>query len=361
MILHVNMRTISVVWACLAANGHGDRVQQMVEPVTVTDKKLRSLYTAAGRALRYETSCQEGHQKCNSLPLRALALLLFSLDLPGFQVAFAGKLPLRCRRALTASVMRRCSQTSVHASAGEFDERRAALKQCLHREYTSFFRPFEQDFYSEAVTFEDPLNKLDGRDSYKGNVEMLSGESLIGNFLFSDGFIDLHAVEDVPGDVTRLRTRWTLGFTFKLLPWKPKALFTGISEYGIHPSSALVLSQRDYWDTLSLQGGGSYAPEAALSGLADLVGQLMPEALRPAAAQEPAAAADAKWSLLRRAKAYRIYRGDDGAVFALVAPGYESGLEGVERELQLHGVGVGARMQVSGVQAVRVETPHPWE
>jgi len=190
---------------------------------------------------------------------------------------------------------------------------------------------------------------------------MLSGENFMGNFLFEDGFIDLHAVEDVPGNATRLRTRWTLGFTFKLLPWKPKALFTGVSEYVIHPESALVLSQRDYWDTLSLEGGGSYTPEAPGAGLADLAAQLLPENLRPPEGQEPAAATATNWSLLRRAKAYRIYRDNDGEVFALEAPGYEGGLEGVEQELQLHGVGVGARMEVSGVQAIRVETPHPWE
>ncbi|CAE8647547.1 unnamed protein product, partial [Polarella glacialis] len=227
---------------------------------------------------------------------------------------------------------------------GSFEQRREALKRCLAREYTSFFRPFEADFYSEDVTFKDPLTELSGKVSYKKNIDMLSGESLVGNILFSDGYIDLHAVEEVPGDLTRLRTRWTLGFVFKLLPWKPQAIFTGISEYVIDASTASVLSQRDYWDTLSLGQAGSYAPEAALAGLQDLVMQFLPASLQPAEARQTEEAEVAGWSLLRRARAYRVYRGSDGKVFAVAAPGFASGLEGVERELKVHGLSVAGRM-----------------
>merc|ERR1712118_49612 len=90
---------------------------------------------------------------------------------------------------------------------------------------------------------------------------------------------------------------------------KPKALFSGVSEYTIDPLSAVVLSQRDYWDTLSLQDGGSYSPEAALAGAKDLLGQLLPAPVKPAEAQEPEAASSS-WQLLRRARAYRLYRAD---------------------------------------------------
>eukprot|EP00747_Dinoflagellata_sp_TGD_P183745 gnl/TRDRNA2_/TRDRNA2_38856_c0_seq1.p1 gnl/TRDRNA2_/TRDRNA2_38856_c0~~gnl/TRDRNA2_/TRDRNA2_38856_c0_seq1.p1 ORF type:complete len:338 (-),score=41.78 gnl/TRDRNA2_/TRDRNA2_38856_c0_seq1:33-1046(-) len=242
-----------------------------------------------------------------------------------------------------------------------FQQKREAVMQCLAREYRSFFRPFEEEFYSEDVSFKDPLNDFEGKDNYKSNVQMLSGESFIGNILFSDGFIDLHGVEEVPGEPTRLRTRWTLGFVFKLLPWKPKALFTGISEYTIAPDSALVLSQRDYWDTLSLQDGGSYVPEDGLAGVAELVQQLLPDSLQQPQTKEPAVALDAKWQLLRRAEVYRIYRNDDGLVFALGVSGFEPGLDGVERELKRHGLQPGQRIKVKDVEAIQVEQPHPWQ
>ena len=45
------------------------------------------------------------------------------------------------------------------------------------------------------------------------------------------------------GDATRLRTRWTLGFAFKLLPWRPRALFSGVSEYTIDPQNAKALGK----------------------------------------------------------------------------------------------------------------------
>eukprot|EP00439_Symbiodinium_sp_Y106_P057488 s856_g8.t1 len=242
----------------------------------------------------------------------------------------------------------------------EFQQKREALKECLAREYRSFFRPFEAEFYDEDVSFKDPLNNLAGKDSYKANVEMLSGDSFVGNLLFSDGFIDLHGVEEVPGQPTRLRTRWTLGFVFKLLPWKPRALFSGVSEYEIDAQSAKVLRQRDYWDTLSLQQGGEYVPEPPLSGLKDLVSQLLPSALKPAEAREPAVAEEAGWELLRRAAAYRIYRSSDGSTFAIPAPSFTAGLAGVKAEMEAHGLKAGEVREVNGVQSLGLAEPNPW-
>ncbi|CAK0893701.1 unnamed protein product [Prorocentrum cordatum] len=255
-------------------------------------------------------------------------------------------------------------------------EKKEALKKCLAREYRSFFQPFESEFYSEAVTFTDPLNNLEGKEAYGRNVAMLSGESFVGNILFSDGYIDLHSVEDVPGDDRRLRTRWTLGFTFKLLPWAPKALFTGVSEYVID-GDAMVLSQRDYWDTLSLGSGGSYEPEAPLAGAAELVAQLLPRPLRPAAAEEPPAAQRGGWALLRRARDCRVYRtGAAGRVVAVPAPGDEASLEDLERALKRQGLRPGAALRVlpdgrveegqagrPGGAGLGVEVlgPHPWD
>jgi len=246
------------------------------------------------------------------------------------------------------------------AADGAFEQRREALKQCLKREYTSLFRPFEEEFYSEDISFTDPLKSLKGKASYKDDIETVTGQSVIGKALLSDNFLDLHAVEDVPGDPTRLRTRWTVSFVFKLLPWKPKVLFSGVSEYAIDPVSAIVLSQRDYWDTLSLQDGGSYVPSGALEGVVDLLGQLLPAPLQPAKAQEPATASGTSWQLLRKARAYRIYRADD-LVFALDAPACESGLQGVEQELKVHGLIPGQRMKIKGIEVIQIQSPHPWD
>lgn len=258
-----------------------------------------------------------------------------------------------------------------------FEQKREQLKRCLAREYRSFFKPFEADFYVEDVTFQDPLNKLEGKDKYKGNVEMLSGENVVGQILFKDGFIDLHAVEDVPGDERRLRTRWTLGFTFKLLPWQPKALFSGVSEYTID-ANAKVLTQRDYWDTINLAKAGTYAPEPMFAGLGDLGEQLLPSFLRQS--QDPPASISGSWVLLRRAAEYRVYRDrNDGRVFAIAAPGAPLDAKGISQALSGHQLkpGQGLRVDLSGrgqlwpaseaapvegtVPGVELLVPHPWE
>jgi len=249
-------------------------------------------------------------------------------------------------------------KASCAASSGTFEEKREALKACLAREYRSFFRPFEADFYSEDVSFTDPLNQLKGKASYRANVEMLSGNSVIGNILFTDAFIDLHSVEEVPGDETRLRTRWTLGFAFKLLPWRPRAVFSGVSEYTIDPENAKVLTQRDYWDVLSLEKGGSYVPEMPLTGLQDLVSQLLPAPLKPLQAREPSEAED--WSLLRRASVYRVYRDESGQAFAVEAPAFDGGLAGVRQEMKAHGLVAGEVIKKGTLSAIKVMEPHPW-
>lgn len=256
-----------------------------------------------------------------------------------------------------------------------FEQKREQLKRCLAREYRSFFRPFEADFYSEHVAFQDPLNKLEGKNRYKRNVEMLSGQNAVGQILFKDGFIDLHAIEDVPDDERRLRTIWTLGFTLKLLPWQPTALFSGVSEYTID-ANAKVLTQCDYWDSINLGNAGTYAPAPMLAGLGDLGAQLLPSSLRQS--QDPPARLSGSWMLLRRAAEYRVYRDKkDGRVFATAAPGVDT--RGISEALRGHHLmpGQGLRVDTSSrgqlwpaTEAAPVEgtlpgvellVPHPWE
>lgn len=268
-------------------------------------------------------------------------------------------------------------QAVVESDSLDFQERKEQLKRCLSREYRSFFRPFEAEFYREEVSFKDPLNDLEGKDKYRKNVEMLSGESLVGNILFTDGFIDLHAVEEIPGSDRRLRTRWTLGFKFRLLPWQPRALFTGVSDYEID-GNAQVLSQRDYWDTINLGSSGSYMPEAPLAGVTDLLTQFLPSFLLTT--KEPAAASAGEWSLLRRAEKYRVYRSaKDGLVFAITTPGVPGDLDSLKRVLGDHGLAPGAAVlahprrgdvvastgqsfsDAEEVNGFELLTPHPWQ
>ena len=69
------------------------------------------------------------------------------------------------------------------------------LKKVLRREYISFFDPMQCEYYSDNVSFEDPMTALEGVQSYKNNVDMLASRTLMGKFLFSDAGIVLHSVE----------------------------------------------------------------------------------------------------------------------------------------------------------------------
>lgn len=225
----------------------------------------------------------------------------------------------------------------IEITTGTFQERKQALMECLSREYKSFFRPFESEFYTKAVTFNDPLNALEGCDSYEANVAMLSGESPVGRILFRDGAIDLHSVEDRGG--RHLRTRWTLQFRFNALPWAPLAIFTGISEYKLS-SEALVENQQDYWDSINLCGKDAYKVADPSAGVIDMLSQLVPGGVY----EEPHC-----WSLMRRAALYDVRRYPDGEMVAVsteandgVAPGSLDArvLEALAQRLQEHGLGI---------------------
>ena len=103
----------------------------------------------------------------------------------------------------------------------------------------------------------------------------------------------LHSVEE-PSD-RELTTRWTLGFRFRMLPWAPRAEFSGVSKYTLD-AEARVVSQNDFWDSINLQPGGDYAPAPKSAALTDLLGQL---AFRDGAQQ--ASDKELPYVLLRRA------------------------------------------------------------
>ena len=110
------------------------------------------------------------------------------------------------------------------------------LKRVLTRAYATFFNPMATSWYAPDVSFDDPLTSFTGVESYKNNVDMLAGRTMLGRVMFDDACIILHSVTG--GEVTTeqqgregssgsnvhiadIVTRWTLRVTVKVLPWKP--------------------------------------------------------------------------------------------------------------------------------------------
>jgi hypothetical protein len=240
------------------------------------------------------------------------------------------------------------SVSSIQASVEE-------LKRVLEREYAGFFDPMEREWYSEAVTFDDPLTSLSGVDAYQANVDMLASRTLLGKFLFDDAGIVLHSVtggtvveiaktddsaatsggvgKEMPVLVIEdIVTRWTLRLTAKVLPWQPTARFSGISVYGVTPGGlkgVQIVRQTDYWDSINLvedvtKGGGggasSYRKVDKSVALKDFLGQLGPSNF-----VAPTAGPELPYSLLRRGDGYEVRR---YPAFVAVEMNYERRDEG---------------------------------
>mmetsp|Transcript_23359 Transcript_23359/g.64800 ORF Transcript_23359/g.64800 Transcript_23359/m.64800 type:complete len:417 (+) Transcript_23359:140-1390(+) len=185
------------------------------------------------------------------------------------------------------------------------------LKKVLKREYISFFDPMRCEFYSDSVSFEDPMTSLAGVGNYKNNVDMLASRTLMGKFLFQDAGIVLHKVEGgevnaEDGSISNIITRWTLRVTAKALPWKPTARFTGISVYEVSAGGSegvVVDHQTDYWDSINIQGGGEYGKVDKSIAVKDFLDQLKPENGNAAAA-----GVELPYQLLRRGNGYELRR-----------------------------------------------------
>jgi hypothetical protein len=192
-------------------------------------------------------------------------------------------------------------------------------------------------WYAPNVAFTDPLTSLVGVESYRNNVNMLAGRTMLGQVLFTDASIILHSVTG--GDVTtekkegerisidNIVTRWTLRVTVQILPWKPIAIFSGVSIYTLQPGGdegVLISCQQDYWDSINIKqlSSSAAAPTAAaervsipipireqyhkvdkIIALQDFLGQLKPDGFRAAAA-----APELPYLLLRRGNGYEIRR-----------------------------------------------------
>eukprot|EP01082_Thalassiosira_pseudonana_P013230 g12309.t1 g12309 contig6:1667353-1668498(-) len=195
------------------------------------------------------------------------------------------------------------------------------LKSVLSKEYITFFNPMVTSWYAPDVTFDDPMTSLSGVDSYQNNVDMLAGRTLMGKLLFDGAGINLHSVtggevsEGNNGQVqiAEIVTRWTLKVTAKVLPWKPEAVFSGISVYQVKPGGkegVLIAHQTDYWDSINIKPGTSstdaqkqYQKVPTSVAVQDFLGQLKPDGFQAAAA-----APELPYLLLRRGNGYEVRR-----------------------------------------------------
>jgi len=187
-----------------------------------------------------------------------------------------------------------------------------SLKRVLEREYISFFNPMKTEFYAPDVTFVDPLTSLSGVSSYQANVDMLAGRTLLGKILFRDANIVLHSVSggevQEDGTISDITTRWTLRFTFQILPWAPTAVFTGISRYHVKPDNETgvkIYSQKDYWDSINIVGG-RYEPVSKSIAFSDFLDQLNPNKILGVAPS--AMGRELPYQLLRRGNGYEVRR-----------------------------------------------------
>ncbi|KAL3794462.1 hypothetical protein ACHAW5_010793 [Stephanodiscus triporus] len=193
-----------------------------------------------------------------------------------------------------------------------------------------------ESWYSGDVKFDDPLTSLVGVKSYKNNVDTLAGRTPLGKFMFDGACINLHSVtggevvssssSSGEGDdggartiITDVVTRWTLRVTVKALPWRPEAVFSGVSIYELRPGGTggvLIVGQRDYWDSInmvpysssesssmSMSPGDQYRGVDKGTALWDFLGQLRPDGFRAVAA-----APELPYLLLRRGDGYDVRR-----------------------------------------------------
>lgn len=174
----------------------------------------------------------------------------------------------------------------------------------LKKDYETFFQPMQVALYAPDMKFVDPLVSMEGRDKYKSNAHTLAGVTGLGKMLFSDCSITLHNVSKTASNLQQLRTRWTLQFRLKVLPWKPLAAFTGVSDYSLD-HEARVVKQEDYWDSIELMPGGKdvYKRSGKLAAIIDVLEQLAPKGKAKAASN-----VELEYVLLRRHTDYEVRR-----------------------------------------------------
>ena len=173
---------------------------------------------------------------------------------------------LRSRSLRIRSTTSAQSRVPLHAIA----ERAFSTEQAtevagqLREEYPRMFDPSytpRWELYDSMVRFEDPLNRFRGIQAYRRNIGMLRDSPLFG-----DGQLVLHDLYEMTPET--LVARWTLSLRVRFLPWRPRVVFTGTSEYLLDLGNRRILSHTDRWDSINRQECFSW------EGVGDLLGQL---------------------------------------------------------------------------------------
>lgn len=162
------------------------------------------------------------------------------------------------------------------------------------------------------------MTSLSGVESYQNNVDMLASRTIMGKVLFSDAGIVLHNVtggtistgNDGKLEIGDILTRWTLRFTFKALPWKPTARFSGVSIYDVvaapkSETGVKIVGQTDYWDSINIlpNSGGEYAKVDTSVAIGEFINQIKPGGFIAQTAAE-----ELPYQLLRRGDGYEVRR-----------------------------------------------------
>ena len=207
--------------------------------------------------------------------------------------------------------------TTTNTQQSELSKTISKLKQVLTKEYITFFNPMVDSWYAPDVTFVDPMTSLSGVDSYRNNVDMLAGRTLLGKILFEGAGINLHSVTggevNDNGDISDIVTRWTLRMTVKILPWSPEPVFSGVSIYKLKAGGkegVTIVGQTDYWDSINIKEGTNslnvplqYQKVDTGIAVSDFLNQLKPDGFLA-----PPAATELPYLLLRRGDGYEIRR-----------------------------------------------------
>jgi hypothetical protein len=119
----------------------------------------------------------------------------------------------------------------------------ATLKQDLPN---LFQKKISFHIYSPDILFQDPINRLKGKFSYRLIFWVLR---LQAKLFFTKIIFDLHRVEPESGET--IFAEWTVRGTL-WLPWKPKLVFSGYSSYKLN-QSGLISEHIDTWDRPPIQ------------------------------------------------------------------------------------------------------------
>lgn len=106
---------------------------------------------------------------------------------------------------------------------------------------TLFEREISYDIYTPEITFTDPLSTFRGKCSYRLIFWALRFH---GRLFFTQIAFEVHDILE-ERDRT-LRVNWTVRGTLRL-PWRPKLLFDGDSQYHLN-ADGLIEAHRDTWD-----------------------------------------------------------------------------------------------------------------